>query len=65
MGLHKFTLVIKLASIAVHAEELFSADGREADKAAIEGLLQDHEVREFLDANENRVFLPLKRRAAQ
>ena len=43
------TLIIKLASLAVHAEELFSVDGREADKQAIVGLLLDSEVRAFLN----------------
>lgn len=55
------TLTIKLASIAAHAEELFSADGREADKGAILGMLQDPEVRSILDDPNMRVFLPVKR----
>jgi len=55
------SLLIKLGSIAVHAEELLSPDGREADKSALLGLLADSEVRVFLDAKENAVYLPLKR----
>lgn len=57
----KATLWLKLGSIAVHAEELLSADGREADKQAILGLLADAEVRRFLTAPANQVLLPRKR----
>lgn len=55
-------LTIRLASLAVHAEELLSENGCEADKAAIVGLLNDPVVREFLDDPKNKVLLPLKRR---
>ncbi len=53
--------VIKLAAIAVHAEELLSDDGRGADRSAILGLLADHDVRVVLDDPANGVYLPLKR----
>jgi hypothetical protein len=61
-------LWIKLASIAVHAEELLetaTVDGPAAtfDVAAIKGLLADREVRAFLDAPKNAVLLPRKRSA--
>jgi len=56
------SLFIKLASIAAHAEELFSVDGREADKSAIQGLLQDPEVKALLEDPKMSVYLPLKRR---
>lgn len=52
---------IKLASIAVHAEEMLSIGGHDFDRQAILGLLQDPEVRAILDAKENAVFLPVKR----
>lgn len=55
------TLLLKLGSIAVHAEEMLSPDGREADRRALLGLLADQEVRRFLDAPENQVLLPRKR----
>ena len=59
--------VIKLASIAVHAEEL--ADGVEADNydgvsfdiAAIRGLLADDEVADCLVTLNESAFLPVKR----
>ncbi len=56
-------LWIKFASIAVHAEELLSADGHDADRQAILGLLADKDVRAFLDAPKNAVLLPRKRSA--
>jgi len=55
------TLLIKLASIAVHADEMLSPDGHHFDKEVIRSLLTDSEVRAFLDAKENQVYLPLKR----
>lgn len=56
------TLLIKLASIAVHVEELLDPKrGHEFDQHALNGLLQDPEVRAFLDDKNNAVFLPLKR----
>lgn len=56
-------LTIKLASIAVHADELLSPEGHDFDRGAIVGLLADPEVRAFLDDPANRVYLPLKRNA--
>jgi len=58
-----FSLVLKLACIAVHAEELMSSDGRHADRYAIQGLLADPEVVAFLKHDEMQMFLPLKRKA--
>lgn len=56
------SLLIKLASIAVHVEEfLDTKEGQPFDRAALQGLLQDPEVRGFLDHPKNKVFLPLKR----
>lgn len=57
----KQTLWLKLGCIAVHAEELISPDGHEFDKEALRGLLQDAEVRRFLDAPKNKVYFPRKR----
>lgn len=52
---------IKLASIVVHAQELLSVDGREADKTALLGLLYDPDVLRWLDKFDD-VLLPVKRR---
>lgn len=63
---------IKLASLAVHAEEYFDnaqsieKAKREAsrfDHDSIRGLLSDPQVREVLDDPANEVFLPVKRDA--
>lgn len=56
-------LTIKLASIAVHAEEMLSPTGHEFDRHAIDGLLLDAEVRALLDDPKMAVFLPVKRAA--
>jgi hypothetical protein len=58
--------VIKLASLAVHAEEFFETvqkDPRAArfDRESILGILSDVQVREVLDDPKNAVFLPMKR----
>jgi hypothetical protein len=50
---------IKLASIAVHADELLSPGGSvEFDGTAIRGLLCDPEVRAYLDALRPLALLP-------
>lgn len=61
-------LWIKLASIAVHTEELLetaaiAGPAADFDVAAIRGLLVDRDVRAFLDAPKNAVLLPRKRSA--
>lgn len=58
---------IKLASLAVHAEEFLATfrvnpPAAQYDEASIKGLLADPQVREVLDDPENEVFLPVKRR---
>jgi hypothetical protein len=62
--------VIKLASLAVHAEEYLDnvrsierqkREDAEFDYQAIRGLLADPQVREVLDDPNNAVFLPVKR----
>ena len=55
------TLLIKLGSIAVHAEEMLSPGGHPFDRDAIKSLLTDPEVRAFLDDKEMAVYLPVKR----
>lgn len=55
------SLAAKLGGIAVHAEELISPKGHEFDKAALETLLQDEEVKEFLDQLSALALLPVKR----
>ncbi len=55
------TLTIKLASIAVHLDEMLSADGHDFDRLTIRSLLDDAEVSAWLDRIDP-VLLPVKRR---
>jgi hypothetical protein len=52
------TGAIKLASIAAHAQELISPGGHPADATAIEGLLQDPEVKLYMDELRGKALLP-------
>lgn len=55
------SLLVKLGSIVVHAEELTSPDGHEFDVAALQGLYQDPEVKEWLEQMDKMALLPKKR----
>lgn len=54
-------LLVKLGSIAVHAEELISPGRHQFDINAIQTLLEDSEVKEWLQAMGKMAFLPVKR----
>lgn len=54
-------LLAKLGSIAIHAEELLSPTGHVMDKAALESVLTDPEVTEWLDGMSAMAMLPVKR----
>lgn len=56
------TLLVKLGSIAVHADEAFSADGHPLDRIAIADLLRDPEVATWVRQMDAMAFLPKKRR---
>lgn len=56
------SLLSKLGSIVVHAEEALSADGHPFDKAAIETLLADPEFIEWRRQMDAMALLPKKRR---
>jgi hypothetical protein len=55
-------LLCKLASVAVHADELMSPDGHQFDKAALETVLRDAEVIEWLAAMTKAGMAPVKRK---
>ena len=55
------SLLCKLGSIAVHVEEMFSVTGHGFDRAAIEGLIRDSEVQEWLKLMDELAMLPRKR----
>lgn len=52
---------IKLASIAVHTDELLSPAGHQLDVDAIKGLLSDPEVVAYLETLRPLALLPVKR----
>lgn len=55
------TVLVKLGSIAVHAQELFSPHGHPADRAALEQLLLDPEVKDWVAYMSRQALLPVKR----
>ena len=55
------TLLVKLASIAVHADEATSPGGHAYDVAALRSLLADPEVVAALIAMDSQGLLPAKR----
>jgi len=61
--------LIKLGSIAVHAEELIAMSDKgdavaaQFDVAALRSLLQDPDIRAILDDEASAAFLPQKRDA--
>jgi hypothetical protein len=55
------TLLIKLGSAVVHAEEYLSPHGHPFDKHTFDQLLQDPEIIEWLQAMGKQAFLPRKR----
>lgn len=54
-------LLMKLGSIAVHTEELLSPNGHVFDKSVIESLLNDPEVKTWLEEMSKRSLVPKKR----
>jgi len=55
------SLQAKLGSICVHVEEMLGPTGHEFDRAAIEQLLGDPEVVDFLEKMSDLGLLPVKR----
>ena len=55
------SLLAKLGSIAVHVEEFLSSDGHVFDRAALDRLLEDAEVRNWLSQMEKFALVPKKR----
>lgn len=55
------TLLVKLGSIAVHAEELLSPTGHHFDRRALETVAHDPEVTAWLAEMDKMAFLPKKR----
>lgn len=55
------SLLCKLGSIAVHVDEFLSKQGHEFDKHAIDQLLDDGEVKQWIQQMTDMAFLPRKR----
>ncbi len=54
-------LLAKLASVAVHAEEMIGPGGHDFDKAALESMLSDEEVHAWMDAMAELALCPVRR----
>lgn len=54
-------LLCKLASIAIHADEMLSADGHGFDKIALQSAIQDAEVQAWLKEMGDAALAPKKR----
>lgn len=57
------TVLVKLGSIAVHADEMLSPGGHDFDRVALQGLLSDPEVIEWLAGMDRKAMVPKKRSA--
>lgn len=55
------SLLAKIGSIVVHADELTSDGGHEFDAAALRDLLRDPDVTAWLDAMSQAALVPKKR----
>lgn len=55
------SVLVKLGSIARHADELSGPGGHPADQGAIDSLLRDPEVVEWMAAADKLALLPVKR----
>lgn len=55
------SLLSKLASLAVHVEELQSPSGTPDDAAAIRSLLADAEINEWISEMRKMALIPVKR----
>jgi len=55
------SLLAKLGSIAVHAQEMTSSKGHAFDKHALDGVLADPEVKAWLRSMDKMAMLPKRR----
>lgn len=58
----ELSLLSKLASIVVHADELIGPDGHVFDKDALRSALNDHEIKLWLETMSSLALAPVKRR---
>jgi len=57
----KMSLLVKLGSIVVHAQEFYSPNGHSADKAALDQCLADPEVNDWIGEMTKLALVPVKR----
>jgi len=55
------SLLVKIGSIAVHAQELFGPLGHHFDRIAMKSLLNDPEVNAWIESMTEMAMLPKKR----
>lgn len=55
------SVLLKLGSIVVHADELMSPTGHQFDKVALDSLLKDPEVIDWLAQMDSMALIPRKR----
>ena len=55
------SLIVKLGSIAVHADEMLSPHGHEFDKVVLLALLKDEQVVGWIEKMNAMSMLPVKR----
>lgn len=55
------SLLVKIGSIAVHAEEILSPNGHEFDRHALKTLFDDAEVKDWIAQMNAMTMLPVKR----
>jgi hypothetical protein len=55
------SLLCKLGSIAVHAEEMLSPSGHDFDRIALKSVLDDAEVKQWISEMDSMAMLPKKR----
>lgn len=56
------SLLCKLGSIAVHADEMMSADGHAFDRVALQQLIADAEVADWIKQMNAMAMVPRKRK---
>jgi len=55
------SVLAKLGSLLVHFEEMMGNDGHHFDKIALQSLIDDAEVQEWLESMRAMAMLPVKR----
>ena len=56
------TLLVKLGSLIVHADEAFGVDGRQLDVDVFKHAMKDQEVQAWIKEGVGMSFLPRKRK---